>query len=109
MDATTKIEGRVEIEDGCTVINSAIRGPVRIGKNVTIAHSFIGPFTSISDNCVLKNVHIENSLVMQGSVLSNISKAIDTSLIGPGCTVTGDGRGGQTTSLFIGELSKVQL
>ncbi|PJA38903.1 glucose-1-phosphate thymidylyltransferase [candidate division WWE3 bacterium CG_4_9_14_3_um_filter_41_6] len=107
--STVKLEGRVEIGTECTIEHSTIRGPVRIGKNVTIKNSFLGPYTSISDNCSIENVHIENSLVMQGSELTNIAKVVDTSLIGPDCMVSGGVHGGQKTSLFVGELSKIQL
>ena len=46
---------------------------------------------------------------MQGSELTNIAKVVDTSLIGPDCMVSGGVHGGQKTSLFVGELSKIQL
>ncbi len=36
-----------KLEPGAKIINSTMRGPCVIGKNVLIENSFIGPYTSV--------------------------------------------------------------
>lgn len=44
-----------------------VRGPVIIGKSCTIGPNvYIGPYTSIGDECILKDTETENSIVMKG-------------------------------------------
>jgi glucose-1-phosphate thymidylyltransferase len=78
----SKIEGRVEVDETSRIINSTVRGPVIIGKNCTIKNSYIGPFTSISDNVQIENSEIENSVVMSKSRISGVKGRITESLIG---------------------------
>lgn len=105
----TKIEGRVEIGQKCKVKNSVIRGPVRIGDNVLIADSFVGPYTSIYHGGEIINCRIENSVLMGNVKLKNIVKPIDTSLIGPDSEVRGNNNGHASLELFLGEMSKISL
>ncbi|MBC8456191.1 glucose-1-phosphate thymidylyltransferase, partial [bacterium] len=61
VDELSSIEGRVQIGDGSTVTNSIVRGPAVIGKNVILKNVYIGPFTSISDDCIVENSEVEFS------------------------------------------------
>lgn len=107
-DFNSKIEGRVEIGEGCRITNSTVRGPVSIGKNVTIENSFIGPYTSIYDNCLINSCHVGNSVVMESVRMENLPKPVDSSIIGPNSEVTG-GNNQVYHQLFIGEMGKVSL
>lgn len=78
----TVIEGRVQIDTGSKITNCTIRGPVMIGKDCVITNSYIGPYTSISDNVVIKNAEIEYSVLMNDSKILNIKGRIEKSLIG---------------------------
>jgi glucose-1-phosphate thymidylyltransferase len=59
--------------------------PVFIGKNVNIESSVIGPYATISDNSVIKNSIIQDSILEKHSVVENCT-LID-SLIGEGASV----------------------
>ena len=78
----TRIEGRVELGEGVEIVDSLVRGPVVIGDNVRIEHAFVGPYTSLGDDCVLSGCEIENSIVLSGSEIRDVPLRIDGSLIG---------------------------
>ncbi|WP_457549279.1 glucose-1-phosphate thymidylyltransferase [Archaeoglobus sp.] len=77
----SKIMGRVVIEFGAMIKDSVIKGPCIIGKNSQIINSYIGPYTSIGNNCVIEGTEIEDSVVMDGSIIINAGRIVE-SLIG---------------------------
>ena len=70
------------IEQGVVVKNSIIRGPAIIGENSEIIDSYIGPFTSIQNNCKIIHTEIEHSIVLEKSEIVEVGSRIDESLIG---------------------------
>ena len=82
VDAQSQIAGRVVVEAGAQVIASVIRGPAIIGANTRIERAFVGPFTAIDHDCVVRNAEIENSIVMDNSQISDVHDRIADSLIG---------------------------
>jgi glucose-1-phosphate thymidylyltransferase len=60
----SKIFGRAVIGLGSVIENSTVKVPCIIGKNCRIINSYIGPFTSINDCCVIEETEIEDSVVM---------------------------------------------
>jgi glucose-1-phosphate thymidylyltransferase len=103
------VENRVCIGQNCQIIKSKIRGPAIIGKNVTIRNSFIGPFTSISDNVEIINSHVENSVVMEGVKIANVESPIDASLIGAHSEVVRSVGPTRTHRFFVGNKCQIQL
>jgi glucose-1-phosphate thymidylyltransferase len=103
------LEGRVELGEGSTIEGSIIRGPIFIGKNVKISNAYIGPFTAISDNCVIENAEVENSIIMSGAQVTNLLTRLDASLIGYNTTVSTKHTKPRTLNLFIGDNSDVKL
>ncbi len=82
VDGASRINGQVVIEQGVVVKNSIIRGPVIIGKNSEIFDSYIGPFTSIQNDCRIVHTEIEHSIVLEKSEIVDVGSRIDESLIG---------------------------
>ncbi|HEX2164906.1 MAG TPA: glucose-1-phosphate thymidylyltransferase [Thermoanaerobaculia bacterium] len=78
----SRVEGRVELGEGVTIVDSLIRGPVVIGDGVRIEHAFVGPYTAIGDGCTIVRCEIENSIVMEGSELRDVPMRVDGSLLG---------------------------
>ena len=68
-----------EIEN-CTIIP-----PVHIGNNVTINKSIIGPFVSLSENSIINNCTINNSIIQSNCTINNI--CITDSIIGNFVTI----------------------
>ncbi len=104
-----KIEGRVEIGKNPKIKNSIIRGPVSIGDDVEIVDSFVGPYSSIYNNCKIHGCRMNNSILMQEVHLDNVNKMIDSSIIGPGSEVNSKARVGDHVELFLGAKSAVTL
>ena len=77
----SRIVGRVVIESGTVIKDSVIKGPCVVGKNCRIVNSYIGPYTSIGNNCVIEGTEIEDSVIMDGSKIINAGRIVE-SLIG---------------------------
>jgi glucose-1-phosphate thymidylyltransferase len=82
VDATSRIEGKVVIEPGAVVERSIVRGPVIIGARARIIHAYVGPFTSIMNDVEIRDAEIEHSIVLEGSVISDLQNRVEDSLIG---------------------------
>ena len=82
VDAESRIEGKVVIEAGAVIERSIIRGPVIIGARARIVHAYVGPFTSIMNDVSVRDTEIEHSIVLEGSVLSDLQNRVEDSLIG---------------------------
>jgi len=78
---SSEVSHRVLLGEGSRIIDSVVRGPVIIGRNVTIKHSYIGPYTSLGDNVIVENSEIEASIVMKDCVIRNMPGRIDSSLL----------------------------
>ncbi len=103
------IEGKVIIEEGAKVIKSIIRGPVIIGENTKIINSYIGPFTSINSEVTIERSEIENSIVMKRSVIKNLKRRIDESLIGREVKIFASSRKPMVNRFILGERSQVEV
>jgi glucose-1-phosphate thymidylyltransferase len=82
VDDETVIDHRVIIEHGAVVKGSYLRGPAIIGKNTQIIDSYIGPFTSIQSDSLVRNAEIEHSIVCENAHIVDIGVRIEDSLIG---------------------------
>jgi glucose-1-phosphate thymidylyltransferase len=82
VDANSRINGQVIVEEGVVISNSVIRGPAIIGAESEIVDSYIGPFTSIQRKCRIVKTEIEHSIVLEGSEICDVGSRIDESLIG---------------------------
>ena len=82
VDAESRVEGKVVIDAGATVERSVIRGPVIIGAGARIVHAYVGPFTSIGTGTEIRDSEIEHSIVLEGSVISDLNHRVEDSLHG---------------------------
>jgi glucose-1-phosphate thymidylyltransferase len=106
VDKTANIKGRVFIGQGTEVKKeSVIRGPVCIGKSCEIGPgAYIGPYTSIGNRCVLRNTHIESSVVLDGTYIDSSMRILD-SLIGENACIKGKNDLPNGHKLVLGENS----
>ncbi len=107
----TTVSGRVKIEDGVRIGGSTrILGPCFIGANTEVLDSYIGPYTSVGENCNIKGVEIEDSIVMDGSTLEiSDGTRISRSLIGSNVVVKPTSSKSKTIRLVVGRDSKIEL
>ncbi|MFG3496450.1 glucose-1-phosphate thymidylyltransferase [Streptomyces sp. NPDC047928] len=108
VDATSELVGRVRIEAGARVRGSRIVGPAIIGSGTVISGSYIGPYTSIADDCRIEDSEIEFSIVLRDSRLSG-TRRVQRSLIGRNVTVSPAPRVPAGTCLILGDDSRVEI
>lgn len=82
VDEDSKLADGVVVGEGSKVINSHIVGPVIIGKNVEVRNSYVGPYTSIADDCEVVQSKIEYSILLQDVHLVDVKGKIEASMIG---------------------------
>ena len=105
------IQGRVSIAENTIIKKKAvIRGPAIIGSNVTIENNvYVGPYTSVGNNVILKRGEIENSILMDNCII-DVNERIVDSLIGPYTKVCSNDENKPKGRRFIlGERSYLQL
>lgn len=109
VDETSQISGRVKIGKGSEIINSKIVGPVIIGNKVKVVDSYIGPFTSLSDEVEIKKIEIEYSVVLENTEIENIKGRMQRCLIGKGVKIYHSKDLPRVYEFIIGDHSKVGL
>ncbi len=84
----TQLTGCLKLGSGSKTIGEVtIRGPVVIGRNCSVGPNvYLGPYTSIGDDCTLKDVEVENTIVMGRSRIESRKRIVD-SLIGSNSTI----------------------
>jgi glucose-1-phosphate thymidylyltransferase len=82
LDAISRIEGKVIVEESAVIRHSVIRGPAIIGPRARLLNCYVGPFTSIMDDVEIRDAEIEHSIVLEGSRIHDIGTRIEDSLIG---------------------------
>lgn len=108
VDDASKVEGRVIVEEGAKIVNSTVRGPAVIGANTRIENTFIGPYTSIGDECVINDAELDHSVVLEGCRIDGINRITD-SLIGQHVEVTHSPERRQASRLMLGDHSHLEL
>jgi glucose-1-phosphate thymidylyltransferase len=109
IDAASSVSSPVIIGENAVVRNSIIRGPVIIGAHTTVENAYIGPYSSISEHVIITNCELENSIVMENTVLENIPHRIDESLIGAEVSMKGKSQQPQILQLWIGDYSQLSF
>lgn len=106
----TRVEGEVVIGAGTTVVGSTLRGPIVIGQNCVIKSAFVGPFTSIADQCRIIDSEVEHSIILEGSSITGLRRRMESSLIGRNVTVTRQpDRQPQAYRLMVGDSSQIEV
>lgn len=104
----SKIYGRAVIDQSSVIENSTVKGPCIIGRNCKIFNTYIGPYTSINDECIIEGTEIEDSVIMSGSTIHNAGRIIE-SLIGKNVRIQENGLKPQGTRFVIGDNSEIAL
>jgi glucose-1-phosphate thymidylyltransferase len=82
VDADSRVEGKVVVEQGASIERSVIRGPAIIARGARIVGAYVGPFTSIGNDVVIQDSEIEHSIVLEGSCVRDLANRVIDSLIG---------------------------
>ena len=106
VDSESKLIGRVVIEKGANITRSIIRGPAIIGKNTKITDTYVGPYTSIYNECELTNTEIEHSIILEHTKIDSVAR-IEDSLIGKEVEVRGSNEQPKANRFMLGDHSRV--
>ncbi|MSQ09979.1 MAG: glucose-1-phosphate thymidylyltransferase [Dehalococcoidia bacterium] len=109
VDAQSALHGRVQVEPGAVVINSTVRGPAIIGRNTVIENCYIGPFTSISHDCVVRNSEVEHCIIMDSCAIDAGGQRIESSLIGRNVQIQPIDHKPRAYKLVLGDHSRIGL
>lgn len=109
VDGPSSTEGPVRIGVGTKIINSKLVGPLIIGEDVTIEDAYIGSNTSIADKCTVRNAHIENSILLESSRVSDVGLKLVNSLTGKRAQVVKATEHPDSMSVMLGDASCVWL
>jgi len=108
VDDASELIGRVVVEEGASVTGSRIVGPAIIGAGSQVSGSYIGPFTSVGPDCILRDSEIEYSIVLAGASICGVRR-VEASLIGRGAEITTAPHVPNAHRLVLGDHSKVQI
>ena len=108
VDEASEVIGRVRIEAGARIRSSRIVGPAVIGAGTLISNSYVGPYTSIADDCRIEDTEIEYSIVLRDARLDGVRR-VRASLVGRSVSVTPAPRVPSSNRLVLGDHSEVQI
>ncbi|MER5432482.1 glucose-1-phosphate thymidylyltransferase [Streptomyces sp. NPDC002588] len=108
VDEASETIGRVVIEKGVRITNSRIVGPVVIAAGSEVSDSYVGPFTSVAENCRIADSELEFSIVLRDSSIRGVGR-IEASLIGRHVEVTPAPVVPSAHRFVLGDHSKVQI
>ncbi len=108
VDSSSRLEGRVVIEEGAELYNSVVRGPAIIGRDTVLRDTYVGPYTAIANNCEIIEAELEHSVVLEHSTVSGIER-IQDSLIGRHVEVKRTHSRPRATRLMLGDHSHIDL
>lgn len=105
----SQISGRVVIPASARVTRSKLVGPIMLGEGVVIEDAYIGPFTSIGRDSMVRHAEVENSVVDAEARIENLSRRLQDCLIGVRAQVRGGRTLPRTHKLTISDASVVEL
>jgi glucose-1-phosphate thymidylyltransferase len=108
VDDASTVAGEVVLGDGAEVVGSTVRGPVVIGAGTRVVDSFVGPFTSIGEDCVLESTEIEHSVVLAGCTIRDVGR-LEGSLLGREVSVGRTASRPAAHRLLLGDHAEVQI
>jgi glucose-1-phosphate thymidylyltransferase len=108
VDDESRVDGRVVIEAGAKLERSTVRGPAIIGANTTLVDAYVGPFTSIANDCEIVDSEIEHSVVLERSRIVGVHRLQD-SLLGREVEVVRSQLRPRASRLMLGDHSRIEL
>jgi glucose-1-phosphate thymidylyltransferase len=109
VDAASRVEGRVVVEAGATLVGSVVRGPAVIGAGAHIENAYVGPYTSIGEDVRVCRSEIEHSIVLAGSVVEDLGARMEASLLGREVKLTRSDGMPKTLQMLVGDKSEIKI
>jgi len=83
----TSLDGAVRIGEGSRLERCTVRGPAVIGARCRLLDTYIGPYTSISDDVTVEHAELEHSIVLERSTICRLGARMTDSLVGRDCVI----------------------
>ncbi|HEX2028318.1 MAG TPA: glucose-1-phosphate thymidylyltransferase [Nitriliruptorales bacterium] len=108
VDERSEMVGDVVLERGAELVNSSVRGPAVIGANTRVIDAYVGPFTSIANDCVIERTELDHSVVLEGCRIRDASRIVD-SLVGRAVEIARSDRKPSAYRFMLGDHSQVGI
>jgi glucose-1-phosphate thymidylyltransferase len=109
VDDDSRVEGRVVLEPGATLVRSTVRGPAVIGAGAEIEDAYIGPYTSIGDDVCVRRSEVEHSIVLAGSLVEDLGTRMEASLLGRNVKLSRSDGMPKTIRMLVGDNSEIEI
>ena len=109
VDGASRVEGRVVLEAGASLVRSVVRGPAVIGAGARIEDAYIGPYTSIGEGVRICRAEVEHSIVLAGSAVEDLGNRMEASLLGRNVKLTRSDGVPRTLRLMVGDNSEIEM
>jgi glucose-1-phosphate thymidylyltransferase len=106
---SSRVDGRVVIEEGARLERSTVRGPAIIGAGARLVDCYVGPYTAVGRHCAIENAEVEHSILLEGSVVRDLAGRMESSLLGRNVTVCRDKRQPRAYRFMVGDNSEVAI
>jgi glucose-1-phosphate thymidylyltransferase len=105
----SQCDGRVVVELGAVLERTTVRGPAIIGAGARISDAYIGPYTAIGANCVIRRAEVEHSILLEGSEVSDLEGRMESSLLGRNVTIARGERQPRAYRFMVGDNSEIGI
>jgi glucose-1-phosphate thymidylyltransferase len=105
----SELAGRVVVEPGARVVRSVVRGPAIIGRDALIEDAYVGPYTSVGEGVRIRASEVENSIILEGSSITDVGGRLEASLLGRNASVYRAQTKPRAYNLMLGDRSQVGL
>ncbi len=110
IEKDASVQGRVTVGAESSVKrNALIRGPAIIGRKTIInSNVYIGPYSSIGNNCNIMKGEVENSIIMDNCII-DVGDRITDSIIAPHSRITTNQNTPHGKKFILGERTYIEL
>ena len=105
----SQCDGRVVVERGARLERTTVRGPAIIGAGARITDAYIGPYTSIGEDCVISDAEVEHSILLAGSQVTNLEGRMESSLLGRNVKIARGVRQPRAYRFMVGDNSEIGI
>lgn len=105
----SRLEGRVQLGEGPKITGSVIRGPVVIGDRAQIENAYIGPYTSLGDDVVVRGSEVEHSIILAGSVVEDLHARMEASLLGRNVRLRRSEGPPKALRMIVGDSAEIEI
>ncbi len=105
----SQLDGRVVIAPGAVLERTNVRGPAVIGAGAVLRDCYIGPYTSIGEDCRIIGSEVEHSILLAGCTVAELDGRMESSLLGRNVTIRRGDRQPRAYRFMVGDNSDISI